>query len=100
MPSRSRRATAGMRTTKTSSDLTMPVALAAELPVLLVRLGVVYVRLKGKRRGGVRRFRRTLLRGGLSPEAADGLVAEYESYGRLRTYLPEGLHIPSLPFKL
>jgi len=40
-------------TTTRSEDLTLPVVLAASIPVLLVRLGVVFVRLKAKRRGGV-----------------------------------------------
>jgi len=84
-------------TTTRSEDLTLPVVLAASIPVLLVRLGVVFVRLKAKRRGGVRAFRRALLRGGMRPEDADRLAAQFESYGRLRSYLPEGLGLRALP---
>jgi hypothetical protein len=87
-----------MTTTKTRSDLTLPVALAAMVPILLLRLGLVFVRFKVKRRGSVRRFRRALVRGGMDRDAAGRLAAEYESYGRLRTYLPEGTGL-RLPFR-
>ena len=86
-----------MTTTKTRSDLTLPVALAAMVPILLLRLGLVFVRFKVKRRGGVRAFRTALLRGGMRREDADRLAAEFESYGRLRSYLPEGLGLRALP---
>lgn len=79
----------------TRTDLTMPVALAATVPIVVLRLGVTFLRMKAKRRGAVRRFRRTLLRSGMAPEFADRLVADYEALGRLRTYLPVG--IPGLP---
>lgn len=85
--------------TTRSEDLTLPVVLAATVPVLLLRLGVVFVRLKAKRRGGVRAFRRALLRGGMRPQDADRLAAEFESYGRLRSYLPAGLGLRSFPIK-
>jgi len=67
--------------------VTMPVALAAGLPILLLRLGTVYLRLKAKRRSAVRAFRRELVRGGMDRDAAERLAAEFASYGRLRTYL-------------
>ena len=63
-------------------------ALAAAVPRILVGLGFMFLRLKAKRRKGVRAFRRALLRGGMGPEAANRLAADYESIGRLRTYLP------------
>jgi hypothetical protein len=50
--------------------------------------------MKAKRRGAVRRFRRALLRGGMRPELAELLVADYERLGRLRSYLPGDLRIP------
>jgi hypothetical protein len=80
-------------------DVTMPVALVAGLPIFLFRLGFVFVRLKLRRRRGVRRFRRTLVRGGMDPDVAELLVAEYESYGRLRAYLPAGLRFRPFPFR-
>ncbi len=84
-------------TTKTRSDVTWPVALAAGVPILLFHLGVGFVRLKAKRRRGVRRFRRTLVQGGMRPEHAKALAAEYEKLGRVREYLGGGL--PRLPFR-
>ena len=80
-----------------NSDVTMPVALAAGIPLLLMRLGTVFVRLKMKRRAGVRAFRRELVRGGMGRDAAQRLAADFESYGRIRTYLPAGL--PRGPFR-
>jgi hypothetical protein len=84
-------------TTKTSSGIGMPVVIAAAVPLLLVRLGLTFVRMKAKRRGAVRRFRRALLRGGMSPKFAARLVVDYEALGRIRSYLPRGLGIPALP---
>lgn len=72
----------------TKADLTMPVALAAMVPPLVLKLGVVYVRLKVKRKRAVRAFRRALLRGGMRRDDADRLADQFESYGRIRSYLP------------
>lgn len=83
----------------TKGDVTMPVALAATLPLLVVRLGLVFVRLKAKRRKGVRAFRSALVRGGMSPAAADRLAAEFESYGRIRAYLPGDGRL-RIPFRM
>lgn len=82
-----------------TSDLTLPVALAAAVPILVMRLGVGFLRMKAKRRRGVRRFRRALMRGGMSRQAASRLSEQYASYGRLRTYLPRGMRLGALPFK-
>ena len=81
-------------TTRTSSGIGMPVAIAATVPLLLVRLGLTFLRMKLKRRGAVRRFRRALLRVGMAPELAERFVADYEKLGRLRSYLPKGLRLP------
>ena len=83
-----------MTTRTRSSGIGMPVAIAATVPLLLVRLGFTFVRMKAKRRGAVRRFRRALLRSGMRPELAERLVADYERLGRLRSYLPGGLRLP------
>jgi len=72
----------------------MPVVIAATVPPLLVRLGLTFLRMKWKRRGAVRRFRRALLRSGMRPELAERFVADYEGLGRLRSYLPGGLRLP------
>ena len=84
--------------TRTDDDLTLPVALAAAVPFLLVRLGLVFFRMKAKRRRGVRAFRRSLVRSGMDSGLADRLAAEYESYGRLRSYLP-GSKLRFLPIR-
>jgi len=81
-------------TTRTSSGIGMPVAIAATVPLLLVRLGLTFLRMKLKRRGAVRRFRRALLRVGMAPELAERFVADYERLGRLRSYFPEGMRLP------
>ena len=72
----------------------MPLAIAATVPLLLVRLGLTFLRMKLKRRGAVRRFRRALLRVGMAPELAERFVADYERLGRLRSYFPEGMRLP------
>ncbi len=72
---------------RTRTDLTMPVALAAALPIIFFRLGTGFVRFKAKRRSAVRAFRRELVRGGMGPDAAERFAAEFASYGRLRTHL-------------
>jgi hypothetical protein len=77
-----------------NSGIGMPVAIASTVPLLLVRLGLTVLRMKAKRRGAVRRFRRALLRSGMRPEHAERLVADYEGLGRLRSYLPGGLRLP------
>jgi len=82
-----------------SEDLTLPLVLAAAIPVLVLRLGVVFLRLKRKRRGGVRAFRKALLRGGMRREDAARLADQFASYGRLRSYLPEGMGLRGLPIK-
>ncbi len=83
---------------KTRSDLTLPVALAATVPILVTRLGFSFLRMKAKRRRGVRAFHKALVRGGMSRRLADRFAAEYEGIGRLRTYLPAGLRLRSFPF--
>lgn len=75
---------------RTRSDATPPAALAV-VPVLLFRLGVSILRIKTRRRAGVRAFRKALLDSGLSPALARRFSADYESLGRLRNYLPTGL---------
>ena len=64
------------------------VEIVAAVPVLVLRLGVTFLRVKVKRRRGVRVFRRQLKHSGFSREQVKGLVADYERMGRLRDYLP------------
>lgn len=72
-------------------------AIAATVPVLAVRLGFTFVRMKVKRKGAVRRFRRALLRSGMPPAFAERFTADYEDLGRLRAYLPRGWRPLRLP---
>jgi len=58
------------------------------LPILVLKAGVAFLRLKARRNRGVRVFRRQLRHSGLSKEQIDGLVTDYEQMGRLRSYLP------------
>lgn len=85
--------------TRSEPDLTMPVALAAGIPLVMLRLGVVFVRVKMKRRRGVRAFRRALIRTGMGRGYAKQLADVYASYGRLRTYLPRDGALGFLPFR-
>ncbi len=79
-----------MSARRTTSDLTWPVVIAATVPLLLFRLGVVYLRMKAKRGRAVRTFRRALVHGGMSREMADRFAEQYASLGRLRTYVRGG----------
>ena len=88
-----------MRATKTKSDVTLPVAIASTVPLLLLKLGVGFLRVKVKRRRGVRTFRKALVRGGMSRETANQFAADYEALGRIRTYLPGGLRLRPFPFR-
>jgi len=79
----------GTETTKpTKSDLTLPVALAATVPRIVLSLGFVFLRLKRKRRACVRAFPRARVRAGMGRDAANRLAADYEAIGRLRSYFP------------
>ena len=65
------------------------------VPLLVVRAGVALLRVKAKRRKGVRVFRKQLRRSGLAKWQIKELVADYEKFGRLRNYLPRDF--PGLP---
>lgn len=61
------------------------------MPILVVKAGVAFLRLKARRNRGVRVFRRQLKHSGLSKEQIKGLVTDYARLGRLRSYLPGDL---------
>ena len=65
------------------------------VPLLVLRAGVAFLRMKARRRRGVRVFRRQLRRSGLARWQIKELVGDYEKLGRLRSYLPRDL--PGLP---
>jgi len=71
----------------------------AAVPFLVFRLGVAFLHVKAKRRRGVRVFKRQLRGSGLTREQVNGLVADYEGMGRVRTYLRDaGVDVPFLRF--
>ncbi len=65
----------------------LPVVLMATLPGLMVRVGVVFLRFQSERKRGVRRFRRTLVAGGMPPDGAARLAQAYHEAGSLRGIL-------------
>jgi hypothetical protein len=86
---RASKSESGARPTKRSSgDL---VEVVAFIPVLALKAGVAFLRLKARRKKGVKVFRRQLKHSGLSKNQIRGLVADYERIGRLRSYLPGDL---------
>jgi hypothetical protein len=86
---RSSSSESGARSTRRSSgDI---VEIVAFIPVLVLKAGLALLRMKARRKKGVRVFRRQLKHSGLSKEQIKGLVADYEQIGRLRSYLPGDL---------
>lgn len=64
-----------------------PVVIAAAVPVLAMQMGVGSLRYLVRRKRGVRRFRRSLIRGGLPPDQAAHLAQAYHEAGSLRKIL-------------
>lgn len=65
----------------------VPAILAAAVPLLSMQLGVEFLRFQVRRKRGVRMFRRTLVRGGLSKEQAGQLAQAYHEAGSVRLLL-------------
>ncbi len=65
----------------------MPVILAAAVPLLSMQLGMEFLRFQVRRKRGVRAFRRTLVRGGMSKEKAGQLAQTYHEAGSVRLLL-------------
>lgn len=65
----------------------IPVVLAAAVPVLAMQVGVGFLRFQVRRKRGVRRFRRTLIQGGLPRDQAARLAQAYHDAGSVRTIL-------------
>jgi len=80
-----------MRTTKSE----LPEAFAGIL-LLIVRLGVLYLKLQVKSKRAERLFRRQLLRGGMNRDQAQELSADYRSIASLRRIL--GANRVAVPF--
>lgn len=65
----------------------LPVIFAAAVPVLAMQVGVGFLRLQVRRKRGVRRFRRELIRGGMPREQASRLAQAYHDTGSVRQLL-------------
>lgn len=66
------------------------------MPVLALKAGMAFLRLKARRNRGVRVFRKQLKHSGLSKDQIEDLASDYGKMGRLRSYLPRDL--PGFPF--
>ncbi|HKZ49094.1 MAG TPA: hypothetical protein VJ397_09980 [Thermoplasmata archaeon] len=64
--------------------------MTAAVILLVLQLGRVYLRLQWRRKRSTARFRRQLLRGGMSPEQARQLSDQYGSFASLRQILGQG----------
>jgi len=65
----------------------LPVVIAAAVPILAVQVGVGFLRFQVRRKRGVRRFRRALLRGGFPKDRVALLAQAYHDAGSLRVIL-------------
>lgn len=72
---------------RTTSNDRLPLALAATIPVLVVRVGLGFLRFQGKRRRGAHAFESALLAGGLPRARAAQLTQQYHDAGSLRKIL-------------
>lgn len=65
----------------------LPVIFAAAVPLLAMQVGVGFLRLQVRRKRGVRRFRRELLRAGMPREQVSRLAQTYHDTGSVRKLL-------------
>ena len=65
----------------------LPVVFAAAVPILAMQVGVGFLRLQVRRKRGVRRFRRELLRAGMPKEQVARLAQAYHDAGSVRHLL-------------
>ena len=65
----------------------VPVVIAAAVPMLALQVGIGSLRFLVRRKRGVRRFRKALIRGGLSRDQAGHLAQNYHDAGSLRLIL-------------
>lgn len=65
----------------------LPVIFAAAVPLLAMQVGVGFLRLQVRRKRGVRRFRRELIRAGMPKEQASRLAQAYHDTGSVRNLL-------------
>lgn len=69
----------------------LPVVVMAAVPLVAVQLGFEFLRFQSRRKRGVRSFRRTLVRGGMSKEQAARLAQTYHEAGSLRELVRSAL---------
>ncbi len=65
--------------------------LAVGVPRIMLMGGMAFLRMKARRRKGVRVFRKQLRGSGLTKPQIKELVTQYEQIGRIRSYLPGDL---------
>jgi hypothetical protein len=65
----------------------LPVIFAAAVPLLAMQVGVGFLRLQVRRKRGVRRFRRELVRAGMPKDHASRLAQAYHDTGSVRQLL-------------
>jgi hypothetical protein len=73
----------------------LPVIFAAAVPLLAMQVGVGFLRLQVRRKRGVRRFRRELVRAGMPKGQAARLAQTYHEAGSVRRLL-RGVRLPGV----
>ncbi|HYM38829.1 MAG TPA: hypothetical protein VEY12_01615 [Thermoplasmata archaeon] len=73
----------------------LPVVIAAAVPLLAMQVGVGFLRFQVRRKRGVRRFRRDLVRSGMPKDQAARLAQAYHEAGSLRKILRGSRLFPS-----
>ncbi len=73
----------------------LPVVLMATIPILAVQVAMGFLRFQSRRKQGVRRFRRTLVEGGMPPSEAARLAQAYHEAGSIREILRGSLPGPA-----
>ncbi len=71
----------------------LPVIFAAAVPVLMVQIGVGFLRVQVRRKRGVRGFRQSLIRSGMPKDQAARLAQTYHEAGSVRNLL-RGARLP------
>ncbi len=72
----------------------LPVVVMAAVPLFAVQFGVQFLRFQSRRKRGVRRFRRALVRSGMPKDQAARLAQTYHEAGSFRKILRGALGNP------
>ena len=73
----------------------LPVVVMAAVPLLVMQIGVGFVRFQARRKRGVRRFPRELLRSGMPKDRVARLAQAYHDAGSIRRLL-RGARLPGM----